>query len=68
MHFSSVKSVCVSYAITGGRNQRDRLNRERIDRLITRWLPQSRIGHPYPDLSMYVSIDISFFIDLEFDF
>jgi len=36
------------------RSQRHRLNWERMDRLIARWLPQPRIYHPYPDLGMYV--------------
>jgi group II intron reverse transcriptase/maturase len=36
------------------RSQRHRLNWERMDRLIARWLPNPRIMHPYPDLSMYV--------------
>jgi len=37
------------------RSQRHRLNWERMARLIKRWLPQPRICHPYPDLSMYVN-------------
>ena len=37
------------------RSQRNRLNWERMTRLITRWLPRPRICHPYPDLSMYVN-------------
>jgi group II intron reverse transcriptase/maturase len=37
------------------RSQRYRLNWERMNRLITHWLPQPRICHPYPDLSMYVN-------------
>ena len=36
------------------RSQRYRLNWERMARLIARWLPQPRICHPYPDISMYV--------------
>jgi retron-type reverse transcriptase len=36
------------------RSQRHRLNWERMDRLIARWLPNPRIMHPYPDLGMYV--------------
>jgi len=36
------------------RSQRHRLNWERMARLIARWLPQPRICHPYPDISMYV--------------
>jgi len=37
------------------RSQRHRLNWERMDRLINRWLPRPRIYHLYPDLSMYVT-------------
>ena len=37
------------------RSQRNRLNWERMDRLINRWLPNPRIWHPYPDLSLYVT-------------
>ena len=37
------------------RSQRHRLNWERMDRLINRWLPRPRIYHSYPDLSMYVT-------------
>jgi len=37
------------------RSQRHRLNWERMSRLIKRWLPQPRICHRYPDLSMYVN-------------
>ena len=36
------------------RSQRNRLNWERMDRLINRWLPKPRIWHPYPALSLYV--------------
>ena len=36
------------------RSQRKRLNWERMDRLIAIWLPNARIYHPYPDLSLYV--------------
>jgi group II intron reverse transcriptase/maturase len=36
------------------RSQRHRLTWDRMSRLIKRWLPQPRICHPYPDLSMYV--------------
>ena len=38
------------------RSQRHRLNWERMDRLIDRWLPRPRIYHPYPDLGLYVTI------------
>ena len=31
------------------RSQRHRLNWDRMNRLATRWLPQARILHPYPD-------------------
>ena len=37
------------------RSQRHRLNWERMNRLIDRWLPRPRICHPYPDLGMYVT-------------
>jgi len=37
------------------RSQRHRLNLERMNRLIKRWLPRPRIYHPFPDLSMYVT-------------
>jgi RNA-directed DNA polymerase len=37
------------------RSQRSRLNWERMKRLINRWLPNPRICHPYPDLSLYVT-------------
>ena len=37
------------------RSQRNRLNWERMDRLINRWLPKPRIWHHYPDLSLYVT-------------
>ena len=36
------------------RSQRHRLNWERMNRLIDRWLPRPRICHPYPNLGMYV--------------
>ena len=37
------------------RSQRHRLNWERMNRLIDRWLPRPRIVQPYPDLSRYVT-------------
>ena len=37
------------------RSQRHRLNWERMNRLIDRWLLRPRICHPYPDLGMYVT-------------
>jgi group II intron reverse transcriptase/maturase len=37
------------------RSQRKRLNWERMDRLIERWLPKPRICHSYPNLSLYVT-------------
>lgn len=43
------------YKVLRRRSQRHRLNWERMDRLINRWLPRPRICHPYPDLSMYVT-------------
>jgi len=36
------------------RSQRSRLNWDRMNRLLSRWLPSPRIYHPYPDLSRYV--------------
>ncbi len=36
------------------RSQRHRLNWERMERYISRWLPSPRIYHPYPDLGRYV--------------
>jgi group II intron reverse transcriptase/maturase len=36
------------------RSQRHRLDWERMNRLIARWLPRPRIYHSYPDFSMYV--------------
>ena len=32
------------------RSQRTRLNWERMDRLVTRWLPPARIMHPWPSV------------------
>lgn len=43
------------YKVLRRRSQRHRLNWERMDRLINRWLPRPRICHPYPDLGMYVT-------------
>jgi RNA-directed DNA polymerase len=43
------------YKVLRRRSQRHRLNWERMDRLIDRWLPRPRICHPYPDLGMYVT-------------
>ena len=31
------------------RSQRTRLNWNRMDRLITKWLPPARVRHPFPD-------------------
>jgi len=31
------------------RSQRTRLNWERMDRLVTRWIPPARVVHPYPN-------------------
>ena len=31
------------------RRQRTRLNWNRMDRLITKWLPPARVRHPFPD-------------------
>ena len=36
-------------AALGSRSQRGYLNWNRMNRLATRWLPQARILHPYPD-------------------
>lgn len=43
------------YKVLLRRSQRHRLNWERMNRLINRWLPRPRIYHPYPDLSVYVT-------------
>jgi len=43
------------YKVLLRRSQRHRLNWERMNRLIDRWLPRPRICHPYPDLGMYVT-------------
>ena len=43
------------YKLLLRRSQRHRLNWERMNRLIDRWLPRPRICHPYPDLGMYVT-------------
>ena len=37
------------------RSQRHKLNWERMNRLIDRWLPRPRIVQPYPDLGRYVT-------------
>ena len=37
------------------RSQRTRLSWERMDRLVTRWLPSPRIQHPYPDQRLLVT-------------
>jgi len=37
------------------RSQRTRLNWERMDRLVNRWLPGPRIQHPYPDQRLLVT-------------
>jgi group II intron reverse transcriptase/maturase len=37
------------------RSQRSKLNWERMNRLIDRWLPKVRVMHPYPDFQLYVS-------------
>jgi len=36
------------------RSQKHNLKWERMNRLISRWLPRPRIYHPYPDLGRYV--------------
>jgi RNA-directed DNA polymerase len=46
---------CLWYKTLLRRSQRNRLNWERMNRLINRWLPKPRIWHPYPDLSLYVT-------------
>jgi group II intron reverse transcriptase/maturase len=42
------------YKVLQRRSQRHRLNWERMNPLVSRWLPRPRIYHPYPDLSRYV--------------
>lgn len=37
------------------RSQRSKLNWERMERLIERWMPKVRVMHPYPDFQLYVS-------------
>ena len=37
------------------RSQRHKINWDRMNRLAARWIPSSRICHPYPDLSLYVT-------------
>jgi group II intron reverse transcriptase/maturase len=46
---------CLWYKALLRRSQRHRINWERMNRLIDRWLPRPRICHPYPDLGMYVT-------------
>ena len=43
------------YKVLRRRSQRHRLNWERMNRLVDRWLPRPRICHPYPDLGLYVT-------------
>jgi group II intron reverse transcriptase/maturase len=43
------------YKVLLRRSQRHRLNWERMNRLIDRWLPRPSICHPYPNLGMYVT-------------
>jgi RNA-directed DNA polymerase len=37
------------------RSQRSKINWDRMNRLVRRWIPLPRICHPYPDLSLYVT-------------
>jgi group II intron reverse transcriptase/maturase len=37
------------------RSQRSKLNWERMNRLIERWIPRARVFHPYPDFRLYVN-------------
>ncbi len=43
------------YKVLRRRSQRTKLNWERMNRLIERWLPKVRVMHPYPDFNLYVS-------------
>jgi group II intron reverse transcriptase/maturase len=43
------------YKVLHRRSQRTKLNWERMERLIKRWLPKVRVMHPYPDFQLYVS-------------
>jgi len=43
------------YKVLRRRSQRSKLNWERMNRLIDRWLPKARAMHPYPDFQLYVS-------------
>jgi len=43
------------YKVLKRRSQRNRLNWERMSRIISRWLPRPRIYHPYFGLSQYVT-------------
>ena len=39
----------------GRRSQRSKIDWQRMNRLINRYIPPTRIMHPYPDLSLYVT-------------
>jgi group II intron reverse transcriptase/maturase len=39
----------------GRRSQRSKMNWDRMNRLVERWIPRARIYHPYPDFSLYVN-------------
>jgi hypothetical protein len=43
------------YKVLRRRSQRSKLNWERMNRLIDRWLPKAHVMHPYPDFQLYVS-------------
>ena len=43
------------YKVLRRRSQRSKLNWDRMNRLIERWLPKVRVMHPYPDFQLYVS-------------
>jgi RNA-directed DNA polymerase len=39
----------------GRRSQRSKMNWDRMNRLVERWIPRVRIYHPNPDFSLYVN-------------
>jgi group II intron reverse transcriptase/maturase len=47
--------TCLWYRTLLRRSQRHRINWERMNRLVNRWLPKPHIWHPYPDLNLYVT-------------
>lgn len=46
--------TCLWFKTLRRRSQRHRMNWDRMNRLVARWLPLPRICHGYPDLSLYV--------------